>query len=229
MEEEKYTKKKSTAYFISFAFMFILSLVETFLLGKSMIKYLTGSVGIKIISSVLIISSFALMAIFTFLLAFHFFKSKTKSLSVNITKMLIIGIVATITALLANFTSGSIIVNRTVFILGVIISVIYLIHLFFIREFNYIPNDDSEMENEDYEIKDDEEDVDFDDNRKHLTGVVEKEPKHMAKADETDIDDKDEEEQEDEEKQSSKENSQNEPVENQKENSQEDNDDEDYL
>lgn len=143
LEESDVIKKKTIPYWISFSLMLGLSLVECFSLLKSTLRYLQGSVGTKTLAVLMIIASTIFFMMFTLLLIVRFFKGN-QSLSANVVQMLILGICGNLTGFFADYFSGRLIVSKTNFYLGLIISIIYVIHLFIIPEFKYITLNDSE-------------------------------------------------------------------------------------
>lgn len=158
-KENEYQKSKTKLYWISFAIMFILSVLTSFKMLHGVLNYVQSeNVSKSVLPMFLGCFSTGAMCLFTILLIVHFFSGE-KSIVNRAVPMLILGVCASLGAFFSNFFAHKIVCPNSALYLNIVLAVIFILHLFFVPEFQYyVDEDDEELDEGDDSILNNEDD-----------------------------------------------------------------------
>lgn len=154
-------QKKTILYWISFLIMFVISCVSSFKILNSTLHYIQGGSADKSIFPMLLSCfSAGTMIFFTVLLALKFFKGSQSIMKYGV-PLVCLGIATSLGVFFTNFIAKTMIFPHSILMMNLALSILILVHTFFIPEFNYYADngeefDDEEIENEEPLSTDDE-------------------------------------------------------------------------
>lgn len=184
---------KTVPYWISFGIMMAISIFSFIKILTSTLSYIQGGSADKtVVPMILACFSTGAMFLFTLLLFLKFFKGSQSIIEYSV-PLVCLGIATSLGVFFTNFFEKAMIFSHVILILNLILSILILVHTFFIPEFNYYVDgiEESDDEISDYDDEDDLENERIIETEKYKSSKENNEEKPAFKKKTEDKDDED--------------------------------------